>query len=300
MSGVFKAVGKVFKKVGKVVKKVAPYALAAAAVAFTAGSALGITPGFGSAVSGVVGKLGLGSGASSVLSGAITKAGMGGALGGVLGGKKGLIGGTVAGAVAGGLSGALGGSGSVATKAAQGAGGSGGGGSPGFFNEFSRGLLPGGSGSAASAAAAPVLNGGFGGGLSAAAGAGQLASTAAGAASRGGLLGFINQNPMIASQVLQSVGGVLAGDPAKAAYKSESKLLTQRADQERAVREEAAANYRMRSGLLGDYANPNNRLDPTDRFNPTYYQPGQSGAGPAVWVYDEKLGRVVQRPAGAI
>ncbi len=115
MSNPLKAIGKVFKKVvkvvgkiGKVVMKIAPYALAAAAVVFTAGSALGLgLPTFAGAIGGVVSKLGLSVAVSGALTGAITSAGFGAAIGGVLGGKKGLKAGFLAGALTGGVMGAL-------------------------------------------------------------------------------------------------------------------------------------------------------------------------------------------------
>jgi hypothetical protein len=46
VSKVFKSIGKIFKKVVKTVVKIAPFALAAAAVVFTGGAALGILPTF--------------------------------------------------------------------------------------------------------------------------------------------------------------------------------------------------------------------------------------------------------------
>ncbi len=114
MSGVVKTVGKVFKKVVKVVKKVLPIALAGAAIFFTAGSALGLTPSFGAFTSGLVGKLGLSSTLSGILTGAVTQAGIGAALGGglslVTGGDflEGAQGGALAGAVTGGVLGGFG------------------------------------------------------------------------------------------------------------------------------------------------------------------------------------------------
>lgn len=103
MSGVFKAIGKVFKKVVKVALKIAPYALAAAAVIFTGGAALGILPTFSAAVGGLVGSLGLSASITGALTGAITSAGFGAALGFVTGGKKGLQKGALMGALTGGV-----------------------------------------------------------------------------------------------------------------------------------------------------------------------------------------------------
>ncbi len=112
MSGAGKAVGKIFKKVVKVVKKLAPVILGAAAIYFTAGAALGVAGtagGWGGAVSGLVGKLGLGSTLSSVLTGGMTQAGYGAVLGGLTsaaaGGDigKGALTGALTGAATGGL-----------------------------------------------------------------------------------------------------------------------------------------------------------------------------------------------------
>lgn len=107
MSGFLKSIGKVFKKVVKTVVKVLPYALAAAAVVFTAGAALGLgLPTFTAAVGGVAAKLGLGATLTGALTGSITSAGFGAAIGGVLGGSKGLKMGALTGALTGGLMGA--------------------------------------------------------------------------------------------------------------------------------------------------------------------------------------------------
>jgi hypothetical protein len=113
MSGVAKGVKKVFKTVGKVAKKVLPFALPAAALIFTGGAALGLTPSFGAMAGGLIGKLGLGSTMSSVLTGAVTHAGFGGLAGGAIGAltggkqgmRKGLGLGQLAGAATGGISG---------------------------------------------------------------------------------------------------------------------------------------------------------------------------------------------------
>jgi hypothetical protein len=116
MSGVVKGVKKTFKKVVKTVAKVAPIALAGAAVLFTAGSALGVTAGWGSVAGGLSSTLGLtqGSTLSNVLTGAVTQAGYGAAIGAA---TSALTGGDVAdgallgaagGAVTGGVTGAIG------------------------------------------------------------------------------------------------------------------------------------------------------------------------------------------------
>ncbi|WP_049976332.1 hypothetical protein [Azospirillum sp. B506] len=112
MSGVIKGVGKVFKRVGSGAAKILPVALAAGAVMFTAGNALGVTSSWGDAVKSVTDSLGMGSTLSNVISGAVTNAGYGavagGAMGAIAGGSM-LAGaqyGAAAGAVLGGAKGA--------------------------------------------------------------------------------------------------------------------------------------------------------------------------------------------------
>lgn len=108
MSKVVRGIKKVFKKVVKTVKRVAPVVLAAAAVFFTAGTALLGTAGWG-AVAGKVGSL-IGTGTlGKVVSSAVTQAGYGAAVGGIAseltGGSftRGAQRGAAIGAVAGGL-----------------------------------------------------------------------------------------------------------------------------------------------------------------------------------------------------
>lgn len=111
MSGVVKSVTKVFKKVAKVVKKVAPYALAAAAIYFTAGAALGGGIGWGATAGNAMSSL-FGPGLlADTLAGAVTQAGygalIGGAVSGITGGdiSKGMLKGAIGGAITGGVSG---------------------------------------------------------------------------------------------------------------------------------------------------------------------------------------------------
>lgn len=119
MSGVGKAIGKVFKAVGSFVKKIAAPVLAAAAIVFTGGAALGLAPltmGFGGAVTGALSAIGAPTTGvlGGVLTGAVTQAGYGAALGGVAssltGGSftEGAATGALAGAVTGGVTGGLG------------------------------------------------------------------------------------------------------------------------------------------------------------------------------------------------
>jgi hypothetical protein len=126
MSGVAKAIGKVFKKVANVVKKVAPIALAAGAILFTGGAALGLTAGFGGAIAGALGSVGISTTGAlgSILTGAVTQAGYGAAIGGVasmVGGgdfEDGAAIGAIGGAITGGLTGAVGAMGAPAAASA--------------------------------------------------------------------------------------------------------------------------------------------------------------------------------------
>lgn len=200
MSGVFKSIGKVFKKVVKVVKKIAPYALAAAAVVFTGGAALGVLPTFSTAVGGLVSSLGVGSTLGGVLTGAITKAGFGAAIGGILGGKAGMKAGLVTGALTGGLTGLLGAAGSAAAPAA--------GGAPTGVIKGASDMLGGTATQAAESSLTPVVD--VTSGLP---GVPQtIVQSPMGAGNGlGGLLGnFGLSNPLVASQLLQGVGNGLA------------------------------------------------------------------------------------------
>ena len=207
MSGVFKSIGKVFKKVVKVVKKVLPYALAAAAVVFTGGAALGVLPAFAPAVGGLGSSLGVGSTLGGVLTGAITKAGFGAAIGGILGGKAGMKAGLVTGAITGGLGGLLGAAGGAAAPAA--------GGAPTGVIKGASDMLGGAATQAAESSLTPVVD--VTSNLS------PVTSTIAqtpmgGGNGLGGLLG----NPLVASQLLQGLGTGLA---AQAQAKEERKAI---------------------------------------------------------------------------
>lgn len=114
MSGIIKSVTKAFKKVVPNLKKILPYGLAIGALVFTAGAALGALPSWGTAVQGVVAKLGISETMAGILTGAVTQAGYGAALGAggaFLTGKdpgKGALLGALTGAVTGGVSGGMG------------------------------------------------------------------------------------------------------------------------------------------------------------------------------------------------
>lgn len=212
MSGILKSIGKVFQKIAKVAKKVLPYALAAAAVIFTGGAALSLTPAFGAAVGGLTSSLGLTGALGTAVTGAITNAGFGAAVGGLVGGKKGMQMGALAGAVSGGLMGPIGGAGAGATTAASG---------PVVGASPSAGLLgPAGSTLGAATSAAPAAI---------APAAVTMGTTTAG----GGLLG----NPLVTSNLISGLGqGLMAKAQATEARKE---------------REQIAANYDIGADPFG-------------------------------------------------
>lgn len=245
MSGIFKAIGKAFKAVVKTIKKVALPALAIGAVVLTGGAALGILPSVGA----LAGSLGLSSTLTSVLV-AGAKAATFGAIGSALTGGNIIKGATTGFMVGGalGAAGALGGLGkgvqtataaagsgapaSTAATAAQGA------------TAASGALPPVAAGSTFSEAFAPIASSGGGLGTVAApvaASAAPVASIAAPtvaavpASAGGGVMGFLNQNPMIAAMGIQGLG---AGISAKA-----------QADAQKDEQNRIAANYGDTSGL---------------------------------------------------
>ncbi len=288
MSKIVKGVGKVFKKVVKTVVKVLPYALAAAAVVFTGGAALGLggifAGGFSGAVGGLVGSLGLSGAAAGALTGAITSAGFGAAAGGILGGTKGLKQGALMGAMTGGVLGAV----SPGTFAPKGGLGSGLPSSSKLIENVAAqqgtsvygGLSAPASVSAAAAASAPAqvaatqtaVNsattgtsaGGTSGAGSTVANAGApLTPTAAGS---GGVLGFFNANPALAGSMLTGVASTLGGESYGKKLSKEEKAL-------------ARAAERSYGGVYSGQANP-------------FGAPGDYGTAPATitpskrWVYD--------------
>lgn len=216
MSGLMKKIGKTFKKVVRVVKKIAPYALTAAAVVFTGGAALGLTPTFGAAVGGLTSSLGLTGALGTAVTGAITNAGFGAAVGGLVGGEKGMKMGALAGAVSGGLMGPIGGAGAAASAGSTPVVGA----SQGAALLGAPGSALGSAGaSAATAAAAPA--------------AGLVGATTAGAGGIGGLLG----NPLVTSNIVAGLG---QGLMAKA-----------QAQETRKDREAIAANYNLGENPFG-------------------------------------------------
>lgn len=282
MSGVLKAVGKAFKSVVKVVKKVALPALAIGAVVLTGGAALGVLPSIGALGS----SLGLSAGLTGILSTAAQGATFG-ALGSLLTGGnplKGATKGFMLGGVMGGI-GAIGaGAGGPmnAAQSVQGAAQSGGAAAAGgsaasagsamqsgaqalSVNSAAAGLGSGGIGSAMTPAVAAITP-------SVAQGVAMAPSVAAvPSAGGGGLLGFLNRNPMLASGLIQGIGsGLVASEQAKEVRKQ---------------REAIAANYGDMSGLFqlpDGYAADG--------------QPAASRYDPAVYgkvKYDPNTGRVV-------
>lgn len=198
MSGVLTALTRVFiplsnisKKAMKIAKTVAPIALAAAAVIFTGGAALGLTPTFAGAVGGLASSLGLSGTLAGALTGSIVSAGFGSAVGlltgGIKGAQKGLVGGLLTGGALGALSPGIFGMGATAATATPAA----------AAVPTGGGLLP---------------SGGLGTittGAPAATGASVAAPAAAATAAHGnGLLSGLTSNPagmMVAGNVLQGL-----------------------------------------------------------------------------------------------
>jgi hypothetical protein len=280
VSGVAKSVGKTFKKVVDVGIKVAPFALAAAAVYFTAGAALGVPAlagGWGAASAGLVGSLGAGSGLSAVLTGALTTAGYGAAAGGALGlltgnPMKTMQMGALGGAVAGG---AIGGLGAAAGAGAAAAG-------------------PAGAATPAVPGMPTALTVAEGGGIGALGNtAGQVASQAAGGAAAPmagnaaassflGQGGWLERNAGLVGPVVAGLGqGYMAG----ASSRDEGKALLKR---DNAERKYIAGNYG--TGAVPGFREAErgtSQRSPTDRFDPATYR-GQ-------WVYDRVNQRMVKQ-----
>lgn len=247
MSGVAKAVGKVFKKVAEPVKKILPFALAGAAVFFTAGAALGVTPAFGGAVAGLVSNMGASGTLANVLTGAITQAGYGAAIGtatsAAMGGdiQTGATIGALGGAATGGLTGAMG---MPADPMAQVFEKSAPAGADTLAGSAGADTLASGAGPATAgpSTGAPIA-GQSGGGLMSGAGAG-VDKIAQG----GGLFGqggWLERNQMLAGQMVGGLGqGLLSGADAEAYGKA---ALERDREERRAI----AANYG--SGLVPGY-----------------------------------------------
>lgn len=244
MSGIVKKIGRVFKKAIKTVKKIAPYALAAAAVVFTGGAALGVgLPSFAGAMGSLVSSAGLSGALGTAVTGALTNAGFGAAVGGVLGGKSGLKTGALMGAVTGGLMGPIGGTGMTSAQA---------GGLQGALDTAGANVanistgLPGAI-SANTGLVAPAsggLMGAISGAAPAASSIGTIAGTAASGVAAGGGGGLLG-NPLVTSQVLQGLGQGLMGRAA--------------AREAREAEQRQQANYDTSGGTFGSaVTTPNN------------------------------------------
>lgn len=251
MSGVLKKIGKVFRKVTKVIKKVALPALAIGAVVLTGGAALGVMP----ALSTSLGSLGLSQGLTAALATAAKGATMGFVTSAVTGGNP--LKGATTGFITGGL---LGAAGQVLRPAAAAAGSaaSGAGATAAGTVADTAATLP---GTGATISLPGVAEGAaqIAGAAAPAASAAATTATAGG----GGLLSFLNQNPVLAGQVLQGVGNGL--------------MASSQASEERKMLKRLGANYEGFSGL-----NDNPVADPTAATNIGKVQ------------FDPKTGRIVQ------
>lgn len=259
-------VKKAFKPVTKTVMKVAPYALAGAAIYFTAGAALGVAGaagGWGAAAGTIGSKLGTGMLAKAV-TGAITQAGYGAAIGGAMsaatGGSvtKGMQAGAVTGAVTGGLMGGAG----MRTDPLAGAGG----GAPGLDEHAAGVLREEMAGTAAGGAAG-------GGGAPSAGGAGGLFSQG----------GWLERNQKLAGGLITGVG---AGLTAAGQASADKKRILQidRMETQRHEGMDPMAGYSQLERTPGQ--------SPTERFSSASY-------GSFEFQYDPAQARIVRVPRGA-
>lgn len=293
MSGVVKGVKKVFKKVVKVVKKVAVPLVAAGAIFFTGGAALGLTGlagGWSAAASAVGSALG-GSGIiGSALSGAIYQAGIGAAAGGAIsavtggsfskGAKAGAKIGAITGGAMGGYQGITGGKGLF--TAAKGGGK--------VANTPAAASTPSKSASMSGAGMPGTPAGGIPGGTT--------PSTAAPiAGKKGGLFSGIadwaKKNPTLAGGIVQGAGQAI-GDIYAA--KDDRKLVAERYNQVRQNYSGAdpGANYTPTPDPTPQpaaAAPTGERMSPGQRFSGNYYSSFE-------YQYDPQQGRVVRVPVG--
>lgn len=286
MSGIVKGVKKTFKKIVKNPLTLIPVALAAGAMVYTAGAALGVSSmagGWGGAMSSLASSAGLSGTLGSTITGALTQAGYGAAMGmatsALTGGDAvdGAVMGAAGGAVSGGIMGAA-----------------------GMSYDPLKGI---GEPDAAASAAAPqapaavrppttAADGQMGGSGSimspmppaTSAPAVTPAATAPGVFDKGG---WLERNGTWAGPVLSGVGKAVAGSESAAdAY--------------------ARARTADRAAIAANYANPGRGLfaggggapqpaqpygpPPAERFDPATYGPGQ-------WVWDRAAKRYVFVPA---
>lgn len=262
----------------KVVKKILPVVLAAAAIYFTAGAALGIAGtagGWGGAVSGLVGKFGLGSTLSSVLTGAVTQAGYGALIGGglaaVTGGdvSKGLLRGALAGAVTGGITGAL-----TAPATAASSGATGTGTIPSTATSLNAPIIP-----VTRAPLGPLAASGSTETTGLLSGLGDFAKTPGGGAIIGG-----------------AVQGIGAGIGNFALAEADIEAANIEAAQKEAERARIAANFGVGGGgglLTGTTVDTTARPTPTQQFNPNTVLAKARGA---MWRYNPATGQLELTP----
>lgn len=219
MSGIIRGIKKAFKKVVRVVKKIALPVLAIGAVVLTGGAALGILP----SVGGLAGSLGLSPALAGVLSSAATGATIGAAGAALTGGN--IIRGATSGLIAGGATAGIG--------AAFGAGGSAAASTGSQVAAAGANALPAASAAPVPASTAFSPSGAMGIGaqfrgpgipmpaslgtgalqspqLPASLAPGTVAASAAPAAARGGVMGFLERNPLMAGAVIQGIGSGLS------------------------------------------------------------------------------------------
>lgn len=258
VSNPLKAIGKVFKGAVKVLKKIALPALAIGAVVLTGGAALGVLPALGGS-----GGLLAGIGIKGALAGVLTsaaKAATFGAIGSALTGGnivKGATAGFVTGGILGGASAALGGAKGLGTAAASGSSS----GASNALNVIDNGKIAAmGSGATGVTGAATTATQGLGtavasSGLGSSATAGLVGS--APVPSSGGILGWMNQNPVVSGMMVQGLGqGLMAREQAK--------------QQERDAAQ-TAANYSDTSGLPQYRSQGNSYANASDVFNGAIY-----------------------------
>jgi len=248
VSNPLKAIGRAFKAVVRVAKKVALPALAIGAVVLTGGAALGALPKVGA----LLAKAGIKGALASTLTAAAKGATIGAVGSALTGGNvvKGATAGFVTGGILGGANAALGGVKGLGTAAA---------GSGGSSSAASNALNVIDNGKIAAMGSGATATQGLGSAV-ASAGLGNAASavpTAAAVPSSGGILGFMNQNPVMAGMAVQGLGqGLMAREQAK--------------QQERDAAE-TAANYSDLSGLP-QYRSQGNNFAPANQvFNSAIY-----------------------------
>lgn len=285
-----------FKKLGKI----AAVAVGAAAVAFTAGSALSGSTGGGSIFSGgwsgisrSVGDLfGEGSALSNVVGGAVKYGGYGSLIGGAVNAVRGksitdgMTKGALGGGVAGGLLGGLNMAGLPQSPQTPQGGETdllnGGGASDNIAGGSGDDML-------ASASKAPMIAGGMGDDVvKSATGSGF---SQAGSGGGNGLLSWLNQNPTVAGMAVQGVGQGLSGYSSSAAEEDAAREASEAAMARQLQQQQyIAGNYGSGEINPGRLAAPvgENAPTPEQRFDPVTYG--------GRYVYDRATGRAVFIP----